>query len=130
MGQRSKERIMLTKRETQPIRDMLQDAEWHFEDDEKREGSQKLWEATVAALGLIAEERGWACETEDDHWGIIDHLQAESPKHEWLDAGYITALSYQEYVTGIVAEDDELGLALPGGVWFVNELLEILESTA
>ena len=49
---------MLTKTQTQPIRDLLQDAEWHFEDDEKRLGSQKLWDATVAALALIAEERG------------------------------------------------------------------------
>ena len=121
---------MLTKTQTQPVRDLLQAAQWHFEDDEKRRGSQKLWDATVAALTLIADERGWACQTEDDHWAIVDRLQAESPKHEWLDAGYITALSYQEYVSGVVAEDGELGLALPGGVWFVNELLEIAESTA
>ena len=124
---------MLTKTETQPIRDMLQAAEWHFEDDEKREGSQKLWAAAAAALRLIAEERGWACETEDDHWDIVDRLTAESvkPGHESLDAGYITALSYQEYVSGIVAEDGgELGMALPGGVWFVNELLGIVEGTA
>ena len=120
---------MLTKRETQPIRDMLQDAEWHFEDDEKREGSQKVWEATVAALGLIAEERGWACETEDDHWGIIDRLTAESanPDHESLDAGYITALGHQEYATGGFAEEYEFIVSVPAGVWFVAELLKIAE---
>ena len=121
---------MLTKAETQHVRELLQAAQWHFEDDEKREGSQKIWDATVAALELIAEERGWACKTEDDHWAILDHLQAESPKHEWLDAGYSTALSYQDYVSGVVADDRELGMALPGGVWFVSELLEIAESAA
>ena len=47
---------MLTKAQTQPIRDLLQAAQWHFEDDEKRLGSQKIWDAAVAALTLIAEE--------------------------------------------------------------------------
>ena len=46
---------MLTKAQTQPIRDLLQAAQWHFEDDEKRQGSQKIWAATVAALTLLAE---------------------------------------------------------------------------
>ena len=70
---------MLSTAQTQPIRDLLQAAQWHFEDDEKRQGSQKLWEAAVAALALIAEERGWACETKEDHWDIIGRLHAESP---------------------------------------------------
>ncbi len=74
---------MLTKAQTQPVRDMLQAAQWHFEDDEKRLGSQKIWDAAVAALTLIAEERGWACESEDDRWDIIERLHAEFPEL-WL----------------------------------------------
>ncbi len=123
---------MLTKAQTQPIRDMLQAAQWHFEDDEKREGSQKIWDATVAALTLIAEERGWACKTEDDHWIIIDHLTAgySDPEEAWLDAGYGTALDLQEYAAGGFAEDYEFIVAVPGGIGFVRELLKIAEQSA
>ena len=120
---------MLTKTQTQPIHDLLQDAEWHFEDDEKRLGSQKLWDATVAALALIAEERGWASETEEDHWDIIDRLTAgySDPDEAWLDAGYLVALGLQEYAAGGFAEDYEFIVAVPGGIWFVEELLKIAE---
>ena len=117
---------MLTKAQTQPIRDLLQAAQWHFEDDEKRQGSQKIWDAAVAALTLIAEERGWACKTEDDRWDIIERLHAESPEL-WLDAGYGTALGLQEYAAGGFAEDYEFIVAVPGGIWFVQELLKIAE---
>ena len=117
---------MLTKTQTQPIHDLLQDAEWHFEDDEKRLGSQKLWDATVAALALIAEERGWASETEDDHWDIIDQLHAESPEL-WLDAGYGTALIHKDHASGGYREEIEFILSVPGGIDFVQDLLEIAE---
>ena len=121
---------MLTKTQTQPVRDLLQAAQWHFEDDEKRRGSQKLWDATVAALTLIADERGWACQTEDDHWNIVDRLQAELPGHEWLDAGYGVAQGHRDHIAGVLMEDYELILAIPDGVDFVEELLEIAEESA
>ena len=118
---------MLTKAQTQHVRDLLQAAQWHFEDDEKRDGSQKIWDATVAALKLIAGERGWTCETKEDHWNIIERLMAELPEHEWLDAGYGTAQGHRDHVAGILMEDIEFILAIPGGVDFVEELLEIAE---
>ena len=123
---------MLTKAQTQPIRDLLQAAQWHFEDDEKRQGSQKIWDATVAALTLIAEERGWACETEDDRWDIIDRLTAgySDPDEAWLDAGYSVALDLQEYAAGGFAEDYEFIVAIPGGIGFIRELLKIAEQPA
>ena len=120
---------MLTKKETQPVRDLLRNAAGYFKEDEKRLGSQKLWDATVAALALIAEERGWAGETEDDHWDIIDRLTAGyyDPDEAWLDAGYLVALSMQEYAAGGFAEDYEFIVGVPGGIWFVEELLKIAE---
>ena len=123
---------MLTKAQTQPIRDMLQAAQWHFAVDEKRQGSQKIWEATAAALGLIANERGWAGKTDDDHWDIIDRLTDEcsDPEDTWLDAGYGVALDLQNYGGGGFAEGYEFILSVPSGIEFVQELLEIAEQSA
>ncbi len=120
---------MLTKTQTQPVRDLLQDAQRHFEDDEKRLGSQKLWDAAVAALELIAEERGWPCKTKEDHWDMIDHLTSgfSDPEEAWLDAGYGTVLDLQEYAAGGFAEDYEFIVSVPGGIGFVHELLKIAE---
>ncbi len=118
--------MMLTKAQTQPIRDMLQAAQWHFEDDEKRLGSQKIWDAAVAALTLIAAERGWACESEDDRWDIIDRLHAEFPEL-WLDAGYGTALIHKDHASGGYREEIEFILSVPGGIEFVGDMLEIAE---
>ena len=117
---------MLTKAQTQPIRDLLQAAQWHFEDDEKRQGSQKIWNATVAALTLIAEERGWACQTKEDHWDVIGRLHAESPEL-WLDAGYGTALIHKDHASGGYREEIEFILSVPGGIDFVQDLLKIAE---
>ena len=129
MSEEPEEQTMLTKAQTQPIRDLLQAAQWHFEDDEKRLGSQKIWDATVAALWLIAEERGWACEAEDDRWDIIERLHAEYPDL-WLDAGYGAAQGHQDHASGIFMEEIEFILAVPAAVDFVEELLEIAAGTA
>ena len=123
---------MLTRAQTQPVRDLLQAAEWHFDDDEKRLGSRKLWEAAASALSIIAEERGWPCATADDRFDIIHRLMAEAsdPTCEWLDAGYLTALIHKDHADGGYREEIEFILTVPAGVDFVHQLLKIAEQPA
>ena len=96
-----------------------------FARGDSESGCRKLWEAVEFALSVVAGKRGWPCRTEDDHFDILEQLQAETGKYEDPDivSGYLVACNYRENTKYGFMEDYEIKGGLPVVRDFVGELL-------
>ena len=96
-----------------------------FARGDSESGCRKLWEAVEFALSVAADKRGWPCQTEDDHFDILEQLQAETGKYEDPDivSGYLVACNYRENTKYGFMEDYEIQGGLPVVRDFVGELL-------
>ncbi len=95
-------------------------------------GCGKVWAAAEFALSLVAESRGWPCETEDDHFDLLERLQAESGKYEDPDivAGYSLAGTYRDGAEYGFLEDYVIKGGLPSVGRFITELLSYVQESA
>ena len=89
----------------QKARALLKDASRAFDDDDTREGSRLMWEASKSAISAVAEQRGWPHETYKDLRQVIYHLDHDgSPslmeinplKSYW--AKFTAADLYHDYI--------------------------------
>ena len=96
------------------------------------DGCGKIWAATEFALSLVAESRGWPCQTEDDHFDLLEHLQAKTGKYEDPDivAGYSLACSYRDGAEYGFLEDYVIKGGLPYVRRFITELLSLTRESA
>lgn len=98
-----------------------------FARGDSESGCRKLWEAVEFALSVAADKRGWPCQTEDDHFDILEQLQAETGKYEDPDivSGYLVACNYRENTKYGFMEDYEIKGGLLVVRDFVGELLSL-----
>lgn len=96
------------------------------------DGCGKVWAAAEFALSIVAESRGWPCQTEDDHFDLLESLQAETGKYEDPDivAGYLVACSYRDGAEYGFLEDYVIKGGLPGVRRFITELLSYVQESA
>ena len=96
------------------------------------DGCGKVWAAAEFALSLVAKSRGWPCETEDDHFDLLERLQAETGKHEDPDivAGYLLACSYRDGAEYGFLEDYVIKGGLSSVRRFITELLSLTQESA
>lgn len=92
-------------------------------------GCGKVWAAAEFALSLVAESRGWPCQTEDDHFALLKHLQAKTEKYEDPDivAGYLVSCSYRDGAEYGFMEDYVIRGGLPSVRRFITELLSLTQ---
>ena len=95
-------------------------------------GCGKVWAAAEFALSLVAESRGWPCETEDDHFDLLERLQAETGKYADHDivAGYSLAGTYRDGAEYGFLEDYVIKGGLPSVRRFITELLSLTQESA
>lgn len=95
-------------------------------------GCGKVWAAAEFALSLVAESRGRPCQTEDDHFDLLEHLQAKTGKYEDPDivAGYLLACSYRDGAEFGFLEDYVIKGGLPYVRLFLTELLSLTRGEA
>ena len=95
-------------------------------------GCRKVWAAAEFALSLVAESRGWPCQTEDDHFDLLKHLQAKTEKYEDPDivAGYSLACTYRDGAEFGFLEDYVIKHGLPYVRIFITELLSLAQGAA
>ena len=119
---------MVTKDRTQIVQALLEASDRAFDAGDHTLGSLKLWEATEFALSIVAESWGWHCQTEDDHFNLLHHLQAETGKFEDPDivSGYLVAAYYRQNAGYNFMED----YVLKGGIKVVHRLVNELLSLA
>ena len=108
---------------------LFAEAEQAFAAGDDRLGSQRLWDAAEVALRTLAARRGWPCETEGDHFNIIERLQAETGECEDPDimSGYLNARGYWDNARLGFMEDYFLKGGVPIVHEFVNEILALAE---
>ena len=96
------------------------------------DGCGKIWAATEFALSLVAKSHGWPCQTEDDHFALLKHLQAKTGKYEDPDilAGYLLACSYHDGAEYGFMEDYVIKYGLPYVRRFITELLSLAQGAA
>ena len=116
---------MLTKDRVQAIEALFKDADLAFDDSNNRLGSLKLWEATECALSIVAESRNRPCLTEDDHFNLLHHLQAETGKYESPDivSAYLIAVYHRDNAEYGFMEDYVVRGTRPSVRGLVDELL-------
>ena len=78
--------MMLTQQFTPVIQSHLDAADRHFDAGDELKGSWELWEASHCALQVVAEPRGWPCETLDDCNDVLNRLAAESDNPPLIQA--------------------------------------------
>ena len=95
-------------------------------------GCGKVWAAAEFTLSLVAKSRGWPCETEDDHFDLLERLQAETGKYEDPDivAGYLLACSYRDGAEYGFLEDYVIKGGLSSVRRFITELLSLTQESA
>ena len=95
-------------------------------------GCRKVWNAAEFALSLVAESRGWPCQTQADHYDLLEHLQAEIGDREEIDlvAGYSLACSYRDGAEYGFLEDYVIKHGLPWVPRFIKELLARAQESA
>ena len=116
---------MLTKDRVQAIEVLFKDADLAFDAGNNVLGSRKLWEATECALSIVAESRNRPCLTEDDHFDLLHHLQAETGKYEGPDivSGYLIAGYHRDNAEYGFLEDYVVRGTRPSVRCLVDELL-------
>ena len=98
-----------------------------FATGDREDGCRKLWAAVAFVLSLVADKRGWPCQTEDDHFNLLERLQSETGKYEDPDivSGYLVACSYRDNAEYGFMEDYAVKRRLPVVRDFVRELLSL-----
>ena len=120
---------MVTKERTQAIEALFEASDQAFDAGDNKLGSLKLWEAAECALAIVADGRGWPCQTEDDHFDLLELLMAETGRGEDIYDGYdlISGYLVAGYVQNNAGYDFMEGYELEGSRHsvrhFINELL-------
>ena len=120
---------MLTQDRTQIIESLFNESDQAFAAGDDKRGSQKLWEAAERALSIVAVSRDLPCQTEDDHFDLLESLMAESGRRDDgydgydLISGYLVAGFVQNNVDYGFMESYELKGSRRSVRHFVNELL-------
>ena len=96
------------------------------------DGCGKIWAAAEFALSLVAESHGWPCQTQSDHFDLLEHLQAKIGNKEEIDivAGYLVACSYRDGAEFGFLEDYVIKYGLPNVRRFITELLPLAQEAA
>lgn len=120
---------MVTKDRTRAIQDSLEASDQAFDAGDNQLGSLKLWEAAECALSIVADGRGQPCQTENDHFDLLELLMAETGRREDIYDGYdlISGYLVAGYVQNNADYDFMEGYELEGSRHsvrhFINELL-------
>ena len=85
---------MMTKDHPLAIQAFLQASDRAFDAGDNTIGSLKLWEAAECALSMAAAKLGRPCQTEDDHFDLLELLMAESGTREDRNDGYDLVSGY------------------------------------
>ena len=72
---------------TPPVQQHLDAADRHFAAGEMLQCSAELWQAGLRALQMVAEARGWECQTEKDFYAVVNRLAAKTDDPYRLRAG-------------------------------------------
>ena len=70
-----------------PVQKHLDAADRHFAAGELLQCSEELWQAGLRALQMVAEARGWECQTEKDFYAVVNRLAAKTDDPFVLRAG-------------------------------------------
>ena len=119
---------MVTKERTQTIQSLLEASDRAFDAGDNKLGSLKLWEAAECALSVAADERGWRCQTVEDHFYILQQLKAESRERDDIDllgSAYQTAGYFRNNADYDFMDDYVIRGGRPLVRQFVDELLSI-----
>lgn len=94
---------------------------------DKQRGCVKIWEAAKFALSVVGESRGRPCQTEDDHFDLLEGLQAETGIYEDPDilAGYHVVCHYRDNAEYGFLEDYAIKGGLPEVRRFITGLLSL-----
>ena len=120
---------MLTQNRTQVIENLFNESDRAFAAGDSKLGSLKLWEATATALTMVGQSRGLPCQTEDDHFDLLEALMAETGRKDDtydgydLISGYLVAGYVQDNADYDFMEGYELEGSLRSVHQFVDELL-------
>ena len=76
---------MVTKDRTPAVQYLFEASDQAFEAGDNKLGSLKLWETTECALSIVAEIRGWPCQSIGDHFDILERLVAENDQDYDVD---------------------------------------------
>ncbi len=119
---------MVTKERTQAIEALFEASDRAFDAGDNKLGSLKLWEAAECALSIAADERGWRCQTVEDHFYILKQLKSESGQRDdvdLLDSTYQTAGYFRNNADYDFMEDYVIRGGRPLVRQFVDGLLNI-----
>lgn len=119
---------MLTKDRIQVIQALFEASDHAFDAGDNKLGSLKLWEAAEGALSIVADGRGWPCQTVEDHFEILKQLNAESNKSNDVDllgSTYQTAGYFRNNADYDFMEDYVVRRGRPLVRQFVDGLLDI-----
>ena len=120
---------MQTQDRVKTIEAFYRESDRAFEAGDNKLGSLRLWEAAVVALSIVAENRGLPCQTEDDHFDLLELLMSETGRrvdiYDGYDliSGYLTAGFVQNNVEYDFMEDYLLESSRRSVRRFVKELL-------
>lgn len=111
---------------------LLAPAHSAFAVGDNQDGCGQIWAAAESALSIVAESRGRPCQTEDDHFDLLESLQAETGKYEDPDivAGYSLACTYRDGAEYGFLEDYVIKGGLPYVRIFITELLSYVQESA
>lgn len=124
---------MVTKDRTQAVQALLQASDQAFDAGDSKLGSLKLWEAAECALSIVADGRGWPCQTVEDHFAILKQLNAESKKSndtDLLGSTYQTAGYFRNNAEYDFMEDYVVRRGRPLVRQFVDGLLNIARQSS
>ena len=119
---------MVTKVRTQAIEALFEASDRAFDSGDNKLGSLKLWEAAECALSIAADERGWRCQTVEDHFYILKQLKSESGQMDDVDllgSTYQTAGYFRNNADYDFMEDYVVRGGRPLVRQFVDGLLNI-----
>lgn len=124
---------MATKDRTQIVQTLLEASDRAFEAGNNKLGSLKLWEAAECALSIVADGRGWPCQTVEDHFYILEQLKAENGKGDDIDllgSTYQTAGYFRNNADHDFMEDYVVKGGRPLVHQFVDGLLDIARQSS
>ena len=124
---------MVTKDRTPVIQALFAASDRAFDAGDNKLGSLKLWEAAECALSIVAESRGWPCQTVADHFNILERLAAENGENDDVDllgSTYQAAGYFRNNADYDFMEDYVIRGGRPLVRQFVDGLLDIAGQSA
>lgn len=108
----------------------LDAADRHFAAGEMLQCSAELWQAGLRALQMVAEARGWACQTERDWNAIVNRLAVKLDDPFVLQAGLGAPLIFKDNAVYDFLDDVEIAFFRKSVPGFIDNLFEVADFKA